>query len=89
MVAMAEKKPKKPGRKPKHAGTADAAGRTGKPLGIRIDPKLRDTVPKFIHAFHQKHKVRLDLTSTVEMALTKLFEEWGLLPDESPAPSPA
>lgn len=85
MGVMAEPK-KKPsrGRPPKHTGEPDSGGRTGVPVSIRIDPKLRAAVAPFIHAFHQKHKVRLDLTSTVEMALTKLFEEWGIPLEDPP-----
>ncbi|AMV26128.1 hypothetical protein VT84_17145 [Gemmata sp. SH-PL17] len=83
MVRMAEEKPKKStrGRPPKHPGDADGGGRTGVPVNIRMDPTLRDLVPKFIDAFRQKNLVRLDLTSTVELALTELFIKWGLLPD--------
>lgn len=92
MAVMAEEKPKKKptrGRPPKHAGDG-VAGRTGVPVNIRMDPALRDLVPKFIDAFRQKNLVRLDLTSTVELALTELFIKWGLLPapDKPVAPKP-
>jgi hypothetical protein len=90
MVSMAkdkrsESKPPRRGRPPKHSGDADKGGRTGVPLNVRLDPKLWDTMPLFIDAFRKKHSVRLDKTSTVELALTKLFQAWGLLPTDEEA----
>lgn len=86
MVGMAEKKSKPKGRPRKHAGEADASGRTGVPVSVRIDPKLREAVNPFIAAFYQKNKVRLDLTTTIELAMTELFEKWAI-PIAEDAPS--
>jgi hypothetical protein len=82
MVGMAEKPAKKAGRPKKHPGTEDSQGRTGKTLSLRLDPELRALVPQFIAAFKKRHDVKLDITSTVELALTRLFREWDLLPPE-------
>jgi hypothetical protein len=76
MVGMAKSKPK--GRPRKHPGEPDSGGRTGVPVSVRIDPKLREAVNPFILAFYQKNKVKLDLTTTIELALTELVEKWEI-----------
>lgn len=84
MLGMADKKKKSGrGRPPKYPG-ADAAGRSGVPLSIRIDPALRALFPRFQAMFKKQHDVGLDITDVTEMALRRLFREHGLLPPEEP-----
>jgi hypothetical protein len=45
-----------------------------------MDPQLRDLVPGFVAEFKRRHDVKLSMTDTVELALTRLFREYGILP---------
>lgn len=81
MLVMAEKKKsKRVGRPQKHAGEVNQSGRTGQPLSLRLDPDLLAKMPQFIATFRSRHDVKLSKTDVVELALTRLYREYGILP---------
>ena len=93
MVTMAErKKPAKSGkgrgRPVKHAVEPDAQGRTGTPISLRIDPDIRANINPFIAEYRRRSDVKLSMTDVVELALTRLFREYGIVPPANPPPGP-
>lgn len=85
MPTMApEKRKSGRGRPPKHAGERDESGRTGTPVSLRLDPELREKMPEFIREFRRRSDVKLSMTDVVELALRKLYREYGVLPPPDP-----
>ena len=90
MTAMAKSDRRSgPGRPRKHTGDVDSQGRSGKALSIRLDPELRGLAPQFQAAFLRKNDVKLNITDVIELALRRLYREWGLLPPEDDQAKPA
>lgn len=80
MLTMSKEKRPGRGRPPKHAGDPDQMGRTGTPVSLRLDPELVGKLPEFIVSYRRKTDVKLSKTDVVELALTRLFRDYGILP---------
>lgn len=69
MLRMAKKKPTAP-----PGATPPKSNRTGKPLHVWLDPRLRDAIDRLAD------RTRRSLTTEVTMALEKHLAEAGLWP---------
>lgn len=83
LTMSAPKKQRHMGRPRKHSGEADGQGRTGVPVSLRLDPELMALLSQFVIEYRQRTDVKLSKTDVIELALTKLYREFGILPAQS------